>query len=426
MNNKIVFPKEFLYSDFEYSNELKKLVDEYSKTEKSTHFFEIISDDDLNKSKFINELKKSINATENNIFITSGNIYLKQFPWQPFGELLYNFFKLRKDQNLREKLFKFTKNFKEDMAMQNIYLSELFSKNEDNRKINLNNQTIFEAFRLFFLYTSKIKKTILILENIDNFDELSLGLLDYLIRTLKNHNVFFVITKKTRFQWNPKNIESKKIELKNISEFNALQILKKITEAEPDENLFKTVYEESKGNFFYLLLLINFLKENNCLIYEKNSVSLKENYKNLSSIPNLILLKINNLNLEEKELLSVASILGNKINYDILKKIIDKESLDLNLEKLVDLGFFHIEQIEQEKVIYFYAYEIMDFVYQNISPNNKREIHLKIAEVLQKEYSNNLSNIYEIIAYHYENASSDIDACYFYFMSGKIQKFKRL
>ncbi len=423
MKNSVIFPKEYLYSDFEYENDLRKAIDAYNDPEKKNRFFEISGDDELNKAKFVCELKKHFKQNQNGIvFETSGNIYLEKFPWSPFKELLYNFFELKKDEQLREKLFKFTKNFKENIAMQNIYISELFSKKEDNRKINLNTQIIFDAFRLFFLYASKNQKIFIILENIDNFDRQSLNLLDYLVRTLKKSNVYFAVTKNTRFTWSPKNIEPIKISLKNISEFNAFQIMKRIIGNEPSEELFNFVYEESKRNFYYLLTLLNYIKENDFLFLREGRSYLKSNfkeeYKNISSITNLVMLKINSLGMEEREILSVASALGNITDYDILKKVIDNENFENNFNNLAEFGFFRTDQTSIKKRVSFSNNETMDFVYQNISYNNKREIHQKIADITLKENENNLSDIYEILAYHYENAYSENLACYYYFLSG--------
>ena len=267
-----------------------------------------------------------------------------------------------------------------------------------------------------------MRKSFIILENIDNFDELSLELVDYLARTLKNNDFHFVITRKSRFQINIKNIDSVQIELANLSLQNASTIMKKIINGEPSEESLKFIYDNSKGSYFHFLLLVNFLKEKSYFSYHNGFVNIKDEYKNgykeISSMANLIFLKASDLKIEEKELLSVASIFGNKIGYTILKKVIEKDSFDKNLNTLVELGFLNIDSGGDDKIVRFSTYEVMDFFYQNISANNKKEIHQKIGDVLHNFYKTNLSSVFEIIAYHYENSGDFKEAVYFYFMAG--------
>jgi len=409
---------------FEYDLELQELLNIYNENnDKKSKYVQLISDSDISRNRFIYRIFKIIKSYKKNyIFNTSGNIYLKQFPWQPFREMFYNFFDIKNGESLRNKLFRFSKDFREDLAIQNVYISELFSQSKDFQKLSLNTQIIYDAFRMFFLYISKIKNLILIFEDIDNFDDSSLDLLDYLMRTLKNSNILFIISKKEHNNWNPKNVNLKTITLNKISEERSLGIINKLINGNISVDLKDYLLNHSKSNPYYLVEIINFLKENNFLYQENNFLYLTEEAKRntniIFSIPDLVLSRINKLNKKEKEVLSVASFFGKNINFEILSTLFPDENIDIYLKKFIGFGFLSENTIGQHKNFQFTHQQIQESLYNRIQSNNKKEIHQKIANVLFEKYTHNLSDIYEIIAFHLENGHSEKDAIYYYFISG--------
>ncbi|OHD21834.1 MAG: hypothetical protein A2Y34_12490 [Spirochaetes bacterium GWC1_27_15] len=387
-------------------NELKLIINEYEK-ENPEKLIILSGESGIGKSLIVENFLNHIEKDDIFIFSTGGSLYTKQFYWQPFKEI-YNNFALIIDWVKDSK-------DKTEIEKQSNLIFDFF--NQHNTSVT--KHSIFESFRIFLNIISKIKKIVIIIDDINYIDDISLELLEYLLRTLKKSNIFFLLTKKSDF--NLKTNDYNIIELKGLSDFECNELLEFLLKGKIDNKLNNYIYEYSLGNPLYIIEIITALNKNRFIEYIGNNYYIKENIQkdkiNPQSLTNLILNKIDTLDFKEKRILIISSFFGRTIRLDILKKIVEFDNIDNIISNIVKKGYFTTKNINNDQILYFNNQLTIEALYNSVVEKKKKEIHLKIANCLLKEYENNLFFIYEIIAYHFEQAESYFETVYYYFLA---------
>jgi len=407
-------------------NELKIIFSELGKvTKRKSRSVLINGDGGIGKSKLVGEFLSSVKSNDGNyLFYTSGSIYQKEFSWKPFKDMFYLFFKLKQNESIKEALTSFGISKSKEFEIPCKYIAQIFNPDEETAQLSINKQMILDAFRIFFRELAKEKKIIFILEDIHHFDSESLEALDYLQRTLKNTNIFFLITKRNEIEWSPKNVKINTINLARLTGKECIILSQNILGSHPEIRLSKYLNENSLGNPYYLLELIQTLKENGLIFKKKNLFYIADDFDkkvekySINSISNMILARIDKIGQKEKQIIQIISFFGRNLSFKWLVKLTNFREEDLILERIYDTGLIYREVINNESYISINHQITQEAVYNSILDKKKREIHSKIAALLQEEYKGNENDVYEEIGYHFERSGDEKGSVYYYFMAG--------
>ncbi len=407
-------------------NELKLILSELEKVTKRKSFSVLINGDGgIGKSKLVGEFLNTIkSANDGYVFYTSGGIYQKEFSWKPFKDMFYLFFKLKQNESVKEALTSFGLSKSKEFEIPCKYIAQIFNPDEETAEFSINKQMILDAFRLFFRELSKEKKIVFIIEDIHHFDSESLELLDYLQRTLKNANIFFLLSKRNELSWSPKNVKINTINLARLTEKECIMLSRNILDGQPEKKLSKYLNDNSLGNPYYLLEILQTLRENQLIFRKKNYFYIVDDFDkrvekySINSIPNMILARIDKIGQKEKQIIQIISFFGKNLSYKWLVKLVNINETDLFLEKIYDTGLIYREIVNNESYISINHQITQEAVYNSILDKKKREIHSKIAALLLEEYRGNENDVYEEIGYHLERSGDEKGAVYYYFMAG--------
>lgn len=406
--------------------ELKQILTELGKVSKRKSCSVLINGDGgIGKSKLVGEFLNSIKSDDKNyLFYTSGSIYQKEFSWKPFKDMFYLFFQLKQNESIKEKLTSFGLSKSKEFEIPCKYISQIFNPDEETAKLSINKQMILDAFRIFFKELSKERKIVLVFEDIHSFDSESLELLDYLQRTSKNENIFFLITKRNEINWTPKNVKINSINLARLSEKECISLAQNILEGQLEKRLSQYLNNNSLGNPYYLLEILQTLRENELIFRKKNYFYTVEDFDrkaeeySINSISNMILARIDKIGHKEKQIIQIVSFFGKNLSFRWLAKLTNFREEDLILERIYDTGLIYREVINNESYISINHQITQEAVYNSILEKKKREIHSKIAALLLEEYKGNENDVYEEIGYHLEKSGDEKGAVYYYFMAG--------
>lgn len=408
-------------------NELKLILSELGKVTKRKSFSVLINGDGgIGKSKLVGEFLNTVKSRDDNyLFYTSGSIYQKEFSWKPFKDMFYLFFKLKQNESVKEALTSFGLSKSKEFEIPCRYIAQIFNPDEETAELSINKQMILDAFRLFFRELSKEKKIVFIIEDIHHFDSESLELLDYLQRTLKNANIFFLLSKRNELSWSPKNVKINTINLARLTEKECIMLARNILDGQPEKRLTKYLNDNSLGNPYYLLEILQTLRENGLIFKKKNFFYIAEDFDkkvekySINSIPNMILARIDKIGQKEKQIVQIISFFGRNLSYRWLVKLVNLNETDSFLERIYDTGLIYREIINNESYISINHQITQEAVYNSILDKKKREIHSKIAALLLEEYKGNENDVYEEIGYHLERSGNEKDSVYYYFMAGQ-------
>ncbi|HOV15491.1 MAG TPA: AAA family ATPase, partial [Spirochaetota bacterium] len=369
----------------------------------------------IGKSRIIEEIIKKIDNNNYFVFTTIGNFYTKQFLWQPFKEIFFNLISfLYSFMDSNDKI--------DNLETQISYIQNYFNQNDEKSEILLTREAIYYAFKVLFQEFIKFKKFIFICEDIQFFDEASLELLNFLIRTLKNENIYFLITKRSDFNWGNELENIKTIDLKNLTKKECKILSNNFFENKVGKDLLKYIVNYSNGNPNFIVELLQNIKNNDYIELINGTYEFKKDENIISNIPtsisSLILSRVDKLNFKEKNILINASFFGKRISFDILKELCDVTDYETIINKLIEYGYFIVQIINEKKYIFFIHQTMCDAIYESVLDKKKREIHLKIANLLLARYKDRESKIYERLGFHFEQSYDNYKAIYYYFMSG--------
>jgi class 3 adenylate cyclase/tetratricopeptide (TPR) repeat protein len=290
------------------------------------------------------------------------------------------------------------------------------SENDSTRNLSPKDRKDI-AFALIEKLFSNCDERVLLADNIDNLDPLSLELLNFILQGKENKNFKIVASARESNQdlervlsnfikenLNPLSFEGTKSFLKRI--LNLVSI---------SESAADFLYKKSAGIPKFLLAFIDSLQREGIILKEEAGFYIDEDKLFKTPFPDkiedLFLQKVDRLGKEEREVVQISSVLGYSISLYFLSYISKKEVERLKkiIDSLVEKEIFFYDTWGERPYFKFKDNLLRDAVYDSLSFSLKREIHLKCAQFLEKECGEN-SRVWSIIAEHYKGAKEEIKA----------------
>ncbi len=173
------------------------------------------------------------------------------------------------------------------------------------------------------------------------------------------------------------------------------------------ESLISFLLERSSGNPLYLNEIVSGLKEMKAIatnsegfvVWNSDAAS-----RVSKSIEEILMMRLDNLDYTRKNLLKVASCMGESFDAETLSKIyfpkMELSEISLILDQMQDIG---IEREEGSK--YRFSNKLLrNVAYDSILVSNRKALHGEIAREI--EQTDNSDNSWEILAYHFSGAEN--------------------
>ncbi len=280
-----------------------------------------------------------------------------------------------------------------------------------------------EKFKLYYIVTNYIKELAMInpiyilIDDIHNIDEWSMGLIEYMINKLGACPILIIATcdqnkgKKENFKVLKKWMTSDKTQSVILSNFGLQEVsemVQHILGISYKPLSFSTVLlDESSGNPGYIEFIIKSLFAVKELYIDKNGFWYvkTERYADLyypASFDEGLKNQINTLDAEHKKVVQVISIFNYPVTKDILLKLIDigKKELEQIINKLLTMKL-----LDERLGDWGYSYKIYNrhlkkIIYSEIPEKERVKLHRKTAEIFRTDYTNNSVSIMEELTYH--------------------------
>ncbi|EYE87263.1 hypothetical protein Q428_14240 [Fervidicella metallireducens AeB] len=351
--------------------------------------------------------RKFIDLVENDLFIIEAECYQAEEnyilkPWN----------------NVFSKLWDIINNEKIDVPLvwKNIIASvfPIFYDDADTVRVNpvegissLKFQVIEEAIIGVLKKVSTIKKVIIVFEDIQWMDATSLSLFSSILLHGENNHIFFLCTCRNEYTNKIESfistmIKYNKIEKTNLQRFTKEEVrefsLNVIPECTNNEELMDKIYQETEGNAFFLVEMLNSIKESGSI----NIMS--------SKMQDIIKSRFLDISEKGKELLKIISMFFDEAPLDVIVELTGNDELEVidiveELEKK-----FIIKEIENNSGISFVFthQKLREFIYLQLSYGKRKILHNKIGKLLEKNLKNDKTDIltYSKLIYHFKNANN--------------------
>jgi len=185
----------------------------------------------------------------------------------------------------------------------------------------------------------------------------------------------------------------------------------------------RLVQEKAEGNPFYVEEMVNSLIESEILLRDGESWKLTGPIRNSivsSTIHGIIGGRLDRLEKESKQVLQEASVIGRSFLFEILQKISTlQQGIDSCMRSLEQMDFIRTKALHPDLEYVFKHALTQEVAYNGLLKSHRREIHERIALVMEQLFSDRLLECYEALAYHYSKGSSVFKAVEYLVKSGE-------
>ncbi len=184
------------------------------------------------------------------------------------------------------------------------------------------------------------------------------------------------------------------------------------------------VMQKSMGNPRFAIELLRQLIDEKIIEWVKGRWILYrkkfDEVKISSDIVDALIHKSARLNDSEKEVLSYASVIGKEVDSEILYEAgnLSQDVIFKAMEKAIRLQIMERGLYDRNQVSFVHD-RVRDYFYDLMDEQQKKEIHLKIAEMLEKTYKKNPEKVIYSLAGHYLASGSRLKGAEYAYRAGQ-------
>lgn len=276
---------------------------------------------------------------------------------------------------------------------------------------------IFAIIYKLLLNYAKDRSIVIVLDDLQWADRLSLHLLEYMFTNQEEESIFIIpISRKTE------TIER----LFYLNNFNVMNLLKLDDQSsayiaewllnfeKPDPVLIKKIITLAGGNPWYLEIIAESLIDSKTIV--KNGADkyyLPHELKKLKipyTIHDLIMSQVGSLPFDTQLVLKNASVIGMNFQASMLPILLSEsfhsEIIQLSLDDLVFNGLLVCTD-DQKHVYKFRNQTIRTVVYDSIVEAMRRSLNRKLMEYFEEKYKDNLASMAKYLAYYAQEAKDE-------------------
>jgi class 3 adenylate cyclase len=410
-------------------NELAMLRDALRRARDRLQVIDIVGDPGLGKTRLAFEFRQRLNADE--VRVLTGNCAAdgQQIPFLPFLEVMRGAFRIRPEddpaaitQNLETGLRRLEMHTTENLGL----LLNLLGIEPpggslaglDGVLIGLRTRDLLPAL---IRARCRASPVVLSLEDIHWIDRASQEILGNLIESAQP-NLLVITTRRPEYvpNWlhNP-DVTTLALEPLTASDIRHLLETRLGVASAPDA-LIAQVTERAEGNPLFGEEILSLLIQRGALRVTEGKADFDPDAGDIglpASLQSLLAARADRLPREDRALLQAAAAIGRRFDRNLLALVVDAEDdVGERLEKLHALDIVHREGRSSD-----YAFKhvlFRDALYQSLLAERRGELHLKIAEGLEKRSEGRLAEVAETLAHHYALTNRNDTAFTYLAMAG--------
>jgi predicted ATPase len=275
---------------------------------------------------------------------------------------------------------------------------------------------LFEAVTQFFVNISKESPLVLFLDDLQWFDDASMGLLHHMARAITAERLLVVGAYRDLELDEQRSLSRRVAEINRERLFHALplkrlafddvfQMIRQTFGEKVPGELPDLVYGKTEGNPFFVEEVLRSLVEEGAVYPVEKGWGVKD----LSQvhvprgIKEVLGKKLERLDEECSHVLSAAAVIGREFSFPVLREVTglgENELIDI-IDKCLHARLVVDRHILGEEVYAFADTQLRDVLYEDISPVRRRRHHLKVGEAMENIYARKIDDYLEALAYHF-------------------------
>lgn len=283
------------------------------------------------------------------------------------------------------------------------------------------NSLILKSVRDLLVKATELTPLVMVIDDLHWADTSSVELMESLFRLAETHKILFINLFRPGYKETGDRLaESLKDRQVNYYVEMVLEPLpEKMSEAlignmlnlrELQHAFVTSIVERTGGNPFFIEEVVRSLIDEQALLPKGGTFHLTDKAATIT-IPNtieeLLMARIDRLEEQTRDLVKDASVIGRSFFYRILAKVASKiENIDARLTYLQEIQLLR-ERLRMGELEYLFKHALaQEVAYESILPVKRKELHLTVAQSIEKIFEERLYEFYGMLAYHYCQAES--------------------
>ena len=402
--------------------ELELLLDGYERIKEGRGLaYSIMGEAGVGKSRLLYEFRKAI-INEDVTFLEGKCLsYGRGAAYHPIIDILKANFDIHEDEDdekIREKVMNGLNTLQVDTDSLLPYFLELLSvKDSGIERIQLSpegkKERIIESLRQIVLKGAEIRPLIMAIEDLHWVDSSTEDALKFLLESIPGIRVLLIFTYRPEFvhTWGGRSYHNQ-VTLNRLSNRESLMMAAHLLRTrEIGRELEDLILSKSEGIPFFIEEFIKSLKDLKIIECTDGAFQITKDLKTVaipSTIHDVIMARVDSLPQGAKEVLQAGSAIGREFSHDLIFKVMgmDEKTLLSQLSILKDAELIYERGIYPRSTYIFKHALTREVVYDAILTKTKKQLHQRIAEVIEEINRNNLGEYYGILADHYLTADN--------------------
>jgi tetratricopeptide (TPR) repeat protein len=187
------------------------------------------------------------------------------------------------------------------------------------------------------------------------------------------------------------------------------------------ENMRTLVQDKASGNPLYVEEIIRSFIDGEAVIRDEEYW--RAAVESAAIVPSdtlqgVILSRVDGLEPDVKEILQVASILGDSFPLSLLERVADSETLSNPLRELERVQMLQRRRVGHDWEYHFRHPLIHDVVYHSLLPEDRVTLHEKTGSVIESMHSDRLDDYTDSLAHHYGHSGNMEKALHYLTLAG--------
>ena len=275
---------------------------------------------------------------------------------------------------------------------------------------------LYEAVAQFFVNISRESPLALFLDDLQWFDDASMGLLHHMVRAIAAEHLLVVgayrdleLDDQRSLSRSVSEINRERLfyalPLKRLAFDHVIQMVRQTFGEKVPGELPDLVYAKTEGNPFFVEEVLRSLVEEGAVYPVEKGWGVRD----LSQvhvprgIKEILGKKLERLDEESSHVLSLAAVVGREFSFPMLREVtgLDEDRLIDIIDKCLQARLVVARHILGEEVYAFADTQLRDVLYEDISPVRRTRHHIKVGEVMEHVYAKKIDDYLEALAYHF-------------------------
>jgi len=171
------------------------------------------------------------------------------------------------------------------------------------------------------------------------------------------------------------------------------------------QTIIDQIVERAGGNPFFIEEVVRSFVDEGAVIVKNGAFKVTEKIDMMvipHTINDVLMARIDRLEEDTRNLVKVASVIGRNFFHRILTDVAETvENIDNRISYLKEIQLIR-ERKRMEELEYLFKHALaQEAVYESILEQKRKELHLKVADSIEKIFNKRLHELYGMLAYHY-------------------------